>query len=95
MIEKDLLTVNASKSCRPALMIDKRNLVRFRESLVHGKDVAVLRVSRVTPALAMLTGGCRSQLFPDSLRRLKEADGIIHRFGHLQFPIRPQDPGCI
>jgi hypothetical protein len=53
------------------------------------RNIAVFRMSGIGPALPMLAGGCRSQLLPDDLRRFKKADGVIHRFGHLGFPVCP------
>jgi hypothetical protein len=93
VLVENLFTLNASDSRGPAALIDKGNLIRLGEGLVHGEDIAMLGMAGVAPPLPVFTGSGGPQLFPDDFSQIKKPDRIVHRFGHLRLSVRSQDPG--
>ena len=58
------------------------------------EDIAPVGIARVGAALAGLVGLGRTELLPDRIRLLRDADDVVQGLAHFRRAVDPHDPGA-
>src|SRR3954469_16441357 len=89
------LAVEAPPLGAPAVLGHQGDGFWWGEVLVQVINIAYLRGTGITPGYASRIRFRRSELLPDLVRTVQQADGVAHALGHLGLTVKTGNPLCL